>query len=815
MTAPEDATNPTLTVTGGPCDGQSLAVPAGGPCSIGSAPECTLPLDLENVDLTHAQVVWDSRGLLLSDLGSSTGTYVNGEKIGADHPLQDGDRVFLGPPGSKQTAKLTVRIPATAAPMASFEEEPVVLDEGVPLIELMPAPPRPASPSVPPASGVHASGPSATQAAAPPPPTPAAPPAPRKPEYTSEMPSIAVDRPREAPAFPPPPPSATLRARKAAAPTRRLPEIPRAIWIGGGTALLVIGAFTAYRTLQAPPPVLSSIMPPLAEGGQTVTLSGLGFGADPAKVAVRFGDAPGQIVSVSDAQIAATIPETAVPPVGGGEVSVTVEARGGRSNALFFRVLAAPRITSLTPDVAMPGDEIVAKGKNLAGKPLGVMVAGQAAEVLDAQAASLRFRVPNIPVTPGQGALVVVQIGNESSRPATLLLGRPPLVTSVNPRRAAAGDRITIKGRGFDPSPAGNAVSFAGQPALVFSASETELTAAAPSLPSASSEVDAPIVVHARGRASNPGNFALLRASPGYFTPRYFPAPVAERPGRDEAFVSTDLGPLLLLGGRADAATTAERAARAATALNALVEAALSRPVALELREKPEPAVAMVGSAETLVKATAEDAAAYDDWDTSAKGRRSSPRAVATFWMALLQDQLSLFIRHERPVHVLELSPRGKALLEIYAEALRRAGPGGGVPIGVVSPLGASLASNLRDMALLLPAEGQAVSAAAMEGRWTGTMEESGVGEKGIQVRLRTEGKKLMGGLTTRSGGLGVELPLKDVSYDKGMLRFVLFVGDSPRHFRGAVQGDTVEGTIHLGENTKDAVGRFRLKYVD
>jgi len=166
-------------------------------------------------------------------------------------------------------------------------------------------------------------------------------------------------------------------------------------------------------------------------------------------------------------------------------------------------------------------------------------------------------------------------------------------------------------------------------------------------------------------------------------------------------------------------------------------------------------------------------------------------------------------------VRVLELSPRGRAFLEIYAEALRRAGPGAGVPIGVVSPLGASLAKNLRDMALILPAEGQAVSAAGVEGRWEGTMEDSGAGEKGIQVRLRLEGKQLAGGLTTRSGGLSVESPLREIAYDKGTLRFVLLVGGTPRHFAGTVVGDTVTGTIHLGANTKDAVGRFSLKYVE
>lgn len=814
----EDATLPSLTVSGGPFDGQRLVVAAGGARSLGSGAGADLRVELGNVEASHAQVVWDARGLLLSDVGTTTGTYVNGEKVAADHLLQDGDRVFLGPPGSKQTAKLAVHIPEAAVVSEPvFAEEPLILDEATPMVEPMPQEEPAAAPAPTPAA---APAPPIVPAASPLSPAPAAAPAPkvataapRKPDYNSDMPSIASDRPREAPSLPPAPPAAPVaKARRAA--RKKTAPVPRAAIIGVAAAALAGGAFFAYQSLHAPPPVLASIVPPKAEAGQTVTVSGSGFGADPARLVVRFGPAAGTILSATETQIAVTIPEAVAATT--TDVSVSVEARGARSNALFFKVSASPKVTSLTPDVGMPGDEIVAKGKGLAGKSTAVLVSGQTAEMLETQPTSIRFKVPDIPVTAGQAAAVVVQVGTESSRAVSLLLGRLPLVLEVAPLRAAAGERVTVKGRGFDPTPAGNAVSFAGQPSLVFSASETELSVSVPSIQSASTQTEAPVVVQAKGRTSNPGAFALLRVSPGYFAPRYFPAPVAEHAGRDYAFISTDLGPSLLLGGRGDAPSTAERASRVATALNAMVDAAANRPVAVEFREKPELGVGIAGSSNLLVKALPEDAAAYDEgWDPAAKGRRTFPRAVAIFWTAILQDEITLFLRHERPVHVLELSPRGKAFLEIYAEGLRRAGPGVGVPIGVVSPLGASLAKSLKDMALIIPAESQAVSAAGVEGRWEGTMEESGAGQKAIQVKFRLEGKQLAGALTTRSGGLGVELPLREIVYEKGTLRFVLLVGGSPRHFSGTVAGDTVTGTIQLGANTKDSVGRFSLKYVE
>jgi hypothetical protein len=591
--------------------------------------------------------------------------------------------------------------------------------------------------------------------------------------------------------------------------------IPRPVLVGAGAAVVGLVAYLALRGFQTPPPVLASITPPKAEVGATISLMGTGFGSNPGGVTVHFGDTTGKVASVSDTQVAVAIPEG---PAGGENVSVSVETKGGRSNALFLKVSASPRITALNPDVAMPGDEVVAQGKNLGAKSLAILVSGQVADVQSAEATSLRFRVPQIPASPGQEMKVVVQAAGETSSPAKLYWGRLPLVLEAQPVRGEAGTRVTLTGRGFDPSVSGNAVTFAGAPALVFSASPNEIMVSAPSIPSAATQVEVPVVVQAQGRASNPGVFTLVRPSRGYFLPRFFPAPVPEHPGSDHAFVATELGPLLLLGARDDSASIADRASKVAAALNAAVDAAATRPVSLELRDAAAPAVAVAGSPDVLVKALPEDAAAYDAAiDPSSKGRRPQPKALAAFWLALLQDQMALFVSHERPVHTVELTPRGKVLLDIYAEALRRAGSGVGVPEGVVSPLGTGLAKSLREMALSLPAEGQASAAASVEGTWTGTVEESSTGSKGVTLRLATEGGKLVGGLTTRSGKLGAEVPLKDVAYDRGTstLRFVLVVGGSPRYFSGTLQGDTIAGTIRSSANAKDATGQFSVKYVD
>jgi hypothetical protein len=185
---------------------------------------------------------------------------------------------------------------------------------------------------------------------------------------------------------------------------------------------------------------------------------------------------------------------------------------------------------------------------------------------------------------------------------------------------------------------------------------------------------------------------------------------------------------------------------------------------------------------------------------------------VAALWAGIVQEQLDLFVRRQRPGRLLEITPRGRAMMQIYAEAIRRAGAGAGVPLSVVSPLPSGLGRDLREMALLLPAEGQGSAAAAMEGRWQGTMWEEGSGERPIVVRLRLEGGRLGGSLTTRAGGISGDLSIHDASYDKGLLRFAVTVGGARQLFEGRVEGERINGSITRA-GAAGAVGRFTLSF--
>ncbi len=280
-----------------------------------------------------------------------------------------------------------------------------------------------------------------------------------------------------------------------------------------------------------------------------------------------------------------------------------------------------------------------------------------------------------MPLPEGSATQLVLSAGSAPPKTFDIYIGRLPLVIDVAPKFGAIGDPVVLTGRGFMPDPHQNAVTFAGQPALVLKASTTSLTVIAPPPPPDEVQPDLPVVVAAGGRASTgAAAFKLTRTSSSGYLPRFFAAPVVEFPGSGYAFVSTELGPVLLLGGSAEAASTADRAVTLAAALNALVTNAEAKPPAFELRERPQPGVGVVGDVRTFLVPTAEDAEAYSkNWETGrGAGRRVAPAAVARHWAALLQDYFGLFLYRQRPLRLAAISPRGKVFTEIYGEANRQ-----------------------------------------------------------------------------------------------------------------------------------------------
>jgi hypothetical protein len=66
------------------------------PFTIGRLPGCDVVLADPNVSRRHTEVRLVGRGFVVTDLNSTNGTMVNDVRIGAGHPLEDGDVVTVG-----------------------------------------------------------------------------------------------------------------------------------------------------------------------------------------------------------------------------------------------------------------------------------------------------------------------------------------------------------------------------------------------------------------------------------------------------------------------------------------------------------------------------------------------------------------------------------------------------------------------------------------------------------------------------------------------------------------------------------------------
>jgi len=807
-----------LIVTGGPQDGASVACEDGAEKVLGSATKADLRMTAANVAGSHARVKWTGEHLLLTDAGGPTGTFVNGEKITEPYPLSEGDRVYLGPPGSSDSVSLLVCPPVEeradsflfdASPPESDDAAPLVLDE----------------PAVAPAFDFLAPSPSPTPSRTPPAPAPAPEPEPkadepirlkpispapaRKPQkadYTSEMPSIGGDRVREPVRLPPSPRPRSAPARKSG-PSLPIPAIV------GGVVLLLAGLGGAYYMfgLGVPKPVLTGVTPLKSEPGGTVSLSGEGFAPDAAGNTVLFGDAAGEVLSGAETKISAKIPADA--PL--GTVQVSVKTRGGRSSTVALQLARTPHADAIEPGVALPGGEVTITGGLLDGPSQVVTIGGRDAEILSKSASSLRVRVPvDLPPIEGKTVAVSVQVGGETAKSLTLMVGRLPMITDVSPITSAAAASITVRGFGFGATPTDNIVRFGEKRAVVLQAKPTEMVVVAPGSDRSGSQVTVELRVDAGGSTSSPRQFILTRSSSGSFVPRFYPEAVLDHPGHDHVLVSSDIGPLMILTGPGDAPSTGQRALAVAEALNAIVDGSFSgKQGAVEAREKPAPCVAVVGAPGCLATVTAKDVAAYDEKWATEKGGRPNPKLLAAYWAALIEDELSLFVRKQRPFRVLEASTRGKLLLEIYGEAARKVGAGNGVPTGLVSPVPMKWAGPLRDMALTLPtADGQGRSAAAIEGTWTGRAQDGGASRE-IRVRFHLDGSgNVQGALTTKRGKLSMDVPLTDVVYEKGNVRCVALLSGQPTTFSGTLQQGAITGTLQVPSKP---AGQFSLSFVE
>ena len=174
---------------------------------IGRAEDCQLKPRSELISRYHCALLTETSYVAVRDLGSKNGVYVNGERIGVEQELKNGDRLAIGPlefeiviaaaepVATDPVADLVARVvasdsitpvqaapaapakPAAAAPATPVQPAPAAPVQAAPAAPAAPVQPAPAAPAQP----------APVTPAAPAQPAPAAPvqPAPAKPAAAS------------------------------------------------------------------------------------------------------------------------------------------------------------------------------------------------------------------------------------------------------------------------------------------------------------------------------------------------------------------------------------------------------------------------------------------------------------------------------------------------------------------------------------------------------------------------------------------------------------------------------------------------------
>jgi hypothetical protein len=893
-----------LTVLGGPQAGTSVVLDeTADEILIGSDPDCKLALDLPGVSPIHARLSQDALGLTVYDTRSPHGLYVNDDRVSGEARLNDGDVLWLGPPGGAESVMIQCRVPSG---LPDFMEAPVTVEPS--LADAVPA--EPAAPSLDdpefffddlgtavadPVEAVPAFADLETLVEATPAPDPAAPPreepAPRaaavpappapvaavdedvffvdepappqaQPESAPfvveeapvdlhdtgshdaaflvdeplpEPPAVTppVSAPPQAPpaaATPPPPLATAPPPPRPAAPARRAPGPPAAARPAASRpapargvsvprwaplallALIVLGVGAYFGMGLLSTPSIDTVSPARAGLGQTVTLTGRRFAAAAQDNDVRLGGRPARVVQASGERLQVEVPELPVVPGRDTPVPVVVAVRGRESKPATLGVYLTPRVHGISPNVAMPGDEVRLSGAGW-GKGAKVRFGDAEAEVLEATPSFLRVKVPALEGGTGREVPVVVTMGADSSNTGSFVVGRLPLVTGVEPQAVTPGDLLTVRGRGFAAKPAGNQVQIGGARALVVSVGASELKVV---VPRGSAAGQVPLELRVPG-SENVGQATLTVT--GLADPvelRFIAEPFEDVPGHDHAVLATGIGPAFVLTG-GPGAPAAERAAEAARRLNDAAEPLkASRDLDFGVAAmETEPALVLAGRDTPLLEVTEADAHGYDEDWTGLKGKGGAvtrPR-LAAWWEAVAKDLVLLLVRGDKPAHAAALAGEGKVFGDLHA--LARKGASVGVPREVMASVRPALREGLRIVAFRVPASvtgpGGAAAAPAgpplkLNGTWNGSVTEDGVHK---YVTVTFDGDE---GAITYRRALSLTVPLQKVEQArKGTVRFVVQTGAGDRFYQGSWDGQKLAGEISAEPAGGSPVGTFEL----
>jgi len=249
-----------------------------------------------------------------------------------------------------------------------------------------------------------------------------------------------------------------------------------------------------------PAPSITSLTPNRGAVGSAIVIAGSNFGSTQGNGGVTFNGTTATVSSWSNTSITATVPTGATT----GNVIVTA-AGGVASSGVNFTVVAAPSISSLTPNSGAIGSAIVIAGSNFGSTQGngGVTFNGTTAAINSWSNTSITATVPTGATT---GNVIVTAAGGVASAGVNFTVVPAPSITSLSPTSGPVGASVTITGTNFGSTQGNGGGTFNGTTATVNSWSGTSIGVTVPTGATTGNVV----VTAAGGVASNGVSFTVL-----------------------------------------------------------------------------------------------------------------------------------------------------------------------------------------------------------------------------------------------------------------------------------------------------------------
>jgi hypothetical protein len=226
---------------------------------------------------------------------------------------------------------------------------------------------------------------------------------------------------------------------------------------------VTVGTYT-YQTLS-----IHSVTPVNGPTGTNIQIRGAGFGSTTSPAQVTVNGAPAIVTSVTDTLLVAAVPANA----GTGVVVVTVNGKTATGPIFTYQA-----ISQITPASGGAGTIVTIHGTGFSTTATQNVVAFNGVSAV-VKSATDSLIVATAPKGVATGP-VSVSINGERTVGPVFTVVPLPAITSLAPSSGPVGATVTITGTNFSSILAENQVSFNGVPAVISSATNTNLIVTVP-----------------------------------------------------------------------------------------------------------------------------------------------------------------------------------------------------------------------------------------------------------------------------------------------------------------------------------------------